>query len=345
MYHDYTLFSTSNKSVAEDDLEWKFGQETSVFDYLKSDYDLLQGIQREIESLPVALNVKWVKGHQDQHKPRNELPLEAKANCIADDVCTETHHQHPSEVGHLPDWIPGTKAALLHHGKLITKKQDDYVMTAAMAPRLRKRLIKKSKRHNPFLEQDWDATTFEDINWKGVRSSFGRLTKGRQFQFSKYAHNWTPTLHQQATQDNSINRRCFACGAWLEDINHILRCPSNQRVAARDKAKTQFLDHLTKYYTPAPMAQVIMAALDRWFANLPPALVPRLPTGLDESNQLLHRLINKAFDKQTDIGWGHFLRGRLSLHWKKCIAEYYKHRQPGDFYILTLWMMKTIDAI
>jgi hypothetical protein len=51
------------------------------------------------------------------------------------------------------------------------------------------------------------------------------------------------------------------------------------------------------------MAQVIMAALDRWLANLPPALVPCLPSGLDESNQLLHRLINKAFNKQTDIGW------------------------------------------
>jgi hypothetical protein len=119
-----------------------------------------------------------------------------KANCIADDVCTETHHQHPSKVGHLPDWIPGTKAALLHHRKLITKKQDDYVTTAATAPRLRKCLIKKSKRHDPFLKQDWDATTFEDIDWKGMRSSFGGLTKGRQFQLSKYAHNWTLTLHQ-----------------------------------------------------------------------------------------------------------------------------------------------------
>jgi hypothetical protein len=154
--------------VAEDDLEWKFGQETSVFDYLKSDYDLLQGIQREIESLPVASNVKWVKGHQDHHKPRNELPLEAKANCIADNVCTETHRQHPSEVGCLPDWIPGTKAALLHHSKLITKKQDNYVTTAATAPRLHKRLIKKSKWHDPFLKQDWDAATFEDIDWKGM---------------------------------------------------------------------------------------------------------------------------------------------------------------------------------
>jgi hypothetical protein len=88
-----------------------------------------------------------------------------------------------------------------------------------------------------------------------------------------------------------------------------------------------------------------MAVLDQWLANLPPALVPHLPTGPDKSNHLLHKLINNAFDKQTDIGWGHFLKGHLSLHWKKCIAEYYKVHQPGDTYNPTLWMMKTVDAI
>jgi hypothetical protein len=39
------------------------------------------------------------------------------------------------------DFLIGSQepsAALLHHGKLVTKKQDDYVTTAATAPRLRK---------------------------------------------------------------------------------------------------------------------------------------------------------------------------------------------------------------
>jgi hypothetical protein len=44
-------FVLDNKSVAEDDLEWTYSQETMDFDYLKSDYDLLQGIQHEIETL------------------------------------------------------------------------------------------------------------------------------------------------------------------------------------------------------------------------------------------------------------------------------------------------------
>jgi hypothetical protein len=66
-------FVLANQSVAEDDLEqWKYGQETSVFDYLKSDYDLLQGIQCKIEAVPIAARVNWVKGHQDHHKLRSE---------------------------------------------------------------------------------------------------------------------------------------------------------------------------------------------------------------------------------------------------------------------------------
>jgi hypothetical protein len=154
--------------------------------------------------------------------------MDAKANCIANDVCNETHHYHPSKFGCLPDWIPGTKAALLHNGKLVTKKQDNYVTSAAMAPCLRKQLIKKSKRHDPFLDQDWDASMFDDIDWKSVQSSFGLLTKGQQFQLAKYAHNWMPTLHQQATQDNSIDRRCFACRAWVENVDHVLHSKSNQ---------------------------------------------------------------------------------------------------------------------
>jgi hypothetical protein len=58
-------FVLDNKSVAEDDLKWTYGQETSVFDYLKSDYNLFQGIQCKIKTLPIASKVSWVKGHQD----------------------------------------------------------------------------------------------------------------------------------------------------------------------------------------------------------------------------------------------------------------------------------------
>jgi hypothetical protein len=36
---------------------------------------------------------------------------------------------------------------------------------------------------------------------------------------------------------------------------------------------------------------------------------------------------------------------RVSLHWKTCIAEYYKICQPGELHDPNLWMRKTVDAI
>jgi hypothetical protein len=93
------------------------------------------------------------------------------------------------------------------------------------------------------------------------------------------------------------------------------------------------------------MAQVIMAALDRWFQDLQPSLVPRLSTAPDDPNHCLHQLINDAFAHQSAIGWGHFLRGRISLHWKSCTADYYKIRQPGEPHNPSLWMRKTVEAI
>ncbi len=299
-------FVLDNKRIAIDDLEWTFNNDTSVYTYLKADYNILQGIQHEIANLPIASSVEWVKGHQDWHKPRSKLSIEALVNCFADNVCTDTHHRLPRDVWRFPDWVPGTRAALLHKGKLVSKKQDKYVRTAATVLRLHKCLTLKSQCHDPLIPNDWSDDTFDDIDWKSVRLSIKCQPYGWHFQISKFAHNWTPTLHQRATQDNSINWRCFKCGAWKEDIDHVLWCPSDLCDTARTKAKTQFLNHLAKYHTPAPMATIIMSALDRWFSSLPPDLVPCLPTGPTEPNCILHRLINKAFVHQNYIGWGHF---------------------------------------
>ena len=115
--------------------------------------------------------VRWVKGHQDHHKPCNELPISALANCIANDVCIETHHQCPGNVRCFPDWIPGTKAALLHNGRLLSKNQDEYIKTAATTPCLCKHIIEDSKKGDKFIPMDWTNDTFNAIDWKPVRSS------------------------------------------------------------------------------------------------------------------------------------------------------------------------------
>jgi hypothetical protein len=57
-----------NKSVI-DDLQWPFNEQTSVFDYLKADFDKLHRINIERDAAPLAPRISWVKGHQDDHMP------------------------------------------------------------------------------------------------------------------------------------------------------------------------------------------------------------------------------------------------------------------------------------
>lgn len=195
-------FVLDNKSIAEDDLRWERGDSASVFDCLKSDHDPLRGVQHEICNLPTASSVSWVKGHQGRHEPRSELSLDAPANCIADDACADTRSRPPSEAGRLPDWIPGTQAALRHHGTLVAKKQDDHAHTAATAPCLRARLINKSWRRDPFLDDEWSDEALRDADWQSARPSPKSKSKGEQRQLSKLVNNWTPTLRHRAAQGN-----------------------------------------------------------------------------------------------------------------------------------------------
>ena len=86
-------------------------------------------------------------------------------------------------------------------------------------------------------------------------------------------------------------------------------------------------------------------ALEHWFQNLRPDIVPRLPTNDNNPNRQLNQAINDAYAHQNYIGWGHFLHGHVSKHWKVCIALYYKECLPGDKFTPMLWMRKTVDEI
>jgi hypothetical protein len=187
------------------------------------------------------------------------------------------------------------------------------VRTAATVTRLREHLISHSQSRDKFIPNDWTDRTFDDIDWKPLCSSMKAVSFGRRFQLSKFIHKWTPTLDHLARIDNSVDRRCFACkhlrNFVKEDIDHVLRCHSERRIAARTKALQTFETHLSCCHTPAPMANCIVAALERWFQDLPPDLVPCLPTNDNDPNRLLHQAINDAFAHQSYISWGHFLRG------------------------------------
>lgn len=341
-------YCLDNKSVT-DDLKWTFGTHTSVYDYLKPDYDILQAINGERavtleEEELIQPNVSWVKGHQDDHKPLEELSGPALANCYADKICDIMHSATDNEAGRFPEWIPNLPAGLLHQGQLVTKTQESHVITVTTAPALQESVMSDSKKRGPVIEEQWTEATFNCVDWQANQSSFKALSPGKKIQIAKFAHEWTPTLHHRANVDNKIDRQCFACGNLKENVTHMLRCKSDPRKAARTKALYEMRNHFARHHTPAPMAALIIDSLEAWYDGHRPT-ISLLPTDDDDPNATLHRLINEAYYDQCTIGWGHFLRGSIAKTWKRAIAHYYYERRPGRKFTPTLWARKTADQI
>jgi hypothetical protein len=106
---------------------------------------------------------------------------------------------------------------VLHQGGLVTKKQEAHVMTVSTAPALQDAIMKDSKKWDPQIAEPWTNKTFNNVDWQANQSSFGALSAGQKIQISKYAHEWTPTMHKRAqAEGNKIDCRCFACGNLKE---------------------------------------------------------------------------------------------------------------------------------
>jgi hypothetical protein len=227
----------------------------------------------------------------------------------------------------------------------MSKKKDEYVTTAATIPQLCKCLILKSQCHDPLIPNDWSDDTFNDIDWKSVQSSIKQQPFGDNSSLPNL-----PTTGLQPYINEPPKTIALINDALNAELGKKISTMSSNaqatclRDAAQTKAKTQFLDHLAKYHTPALMANVMITALDRWFSNLPPDLVPRLPTGPTELNRNLHQLINKAFVHQNYIGWDIFYKA-ASRSSGVMHCRVLQSPSTRRFFNPSLWMQKTIDAL
>jgi len=287
--------------------------ETSPFEYLKADYNIIQATQKQNRELPLESSISWVKSHQDRDKMWGDLTPAAKVNVYADEICDEIHTRPVQQSAVFPEKVPGTKAMLLHKGRPVTKKIKHYTSIAAMVTRHKNHIVEHSHCHDPDIPENWTPATFDDIDWRIHGQVFNALSPGHKIQISKYAHGWAPTKKHLNKMDNSVDSRCFACGRLHEDTHHVLRCISDDRQEARGKATNDFNSILLKYHTLRPMAEVIINSIEQWSAEQQVTRPTFHPQEFnDELDQELHSCILTAFNKQTKIGWVHFLCGQIS---------------------------------
>jgi hypothetical protein len=129
------------------DVHRTINAQTPTYDLLSPNFDILQAIRTtKRKELPIRMDIAHGKGHQDRHKLWHELDIHEKINVLADRQANAIYKTPLWLTGlFLPTWIPGTRAALFHGERQVTKGIPAYIRDASHMPALKEYLIRCSK--------------------------------------------------------------------------------------------------------------------------------------------------------------------------------------------------------
>ena len=131
-----------------------------------------------------------------------------------------------------------------------------------------------------------------------------------------------------------LKHRCLYCRLLPDsttDHDHFLTC-TNFRHQKETRLKT-LTNRLDKLNTPPPLRNMILHHVNNYYNN---DLLPDLP------NTNTNLLLDECMNKQTSIGWEHFIRGRLTSSFHPVINSYYRSNKLGRKFKSFTWYRNII---
>jgi hypothetical protein len=290
---------------------------------LAPDWDIVEEIIMTLRLLPITPFFAHVKGHQDDTKAYEDLPLAAQLNVDADTLAGDHQTQFPSEHLVVP-LLPSTGAHLCIGDRTITGHYSGRIREAASLPAYIAHLCKA----NHWVTAEW--TNIDLVVYKRL---IARNTH-RHVNVVKYVHDKLPTATIRQYTDATITTTCIQCHASFESFSHVLRCPHPSRRDWRKELLRTIRRHCEDNTTRLVLLQILTKGLESWFTG------DLLST--DGFPPDFHRLIHE----QNAIGWYALLRGFTSRQWT---IHQHTHLFHNDKVTKTvtgaLWMVSLLQVI
>ena len=208
----------------------------------------------------------------------------------------------------------GSKAALHIKGVLINKDYKRAVVHALFADELRLYLMNKYR---------WDENVWKMIDWESMEHPLGMLKGLHKMTVYKLVHLWQPTNRYVARTEGRTFQtgQCPHCEEEDSQL-HYIRCQSDFYNEARSCAWKKFCSKMKRYKHEKTLLRIIWIGIQNWVYN---DFDEELPKENDVS-QAEYEVLKEAFHQQSEIGWNHFLVGRISNKWRR----YYEMRTDGE---------------
>jgi hypothetical protein len=290
---------------------------------LDSEWDILAEIRASMIELQDACpKLRWIKGHQDDHTPYEELSLKAQLNCQADELADEYLSTLPDMTFDSVPMLPTSGCQLQLPKGTITCNTKHEVKLARTAPLLKKRLCHKHA---------WTQEIFEDIDWTSHSRALNYHHKHR-VTMVKYLNDHLPLGKRVHLYNPKYPQECPSCPAALEDSDHFWRCPATSRVKWRKECQQAILDKLNELDTAPPLQSLLLEATKASLEGRPP------------ETMAVESAVQHVAEAQANIGWHHIFKGRFSQTWKQVQDQYLGSRKTKRNNGQT-WLTKIIDTI
>jgi hypothetical protein len=188
----------------------------------------------------------------------------------------------------------------------------------------------------------WTPSTLSDVTWQWFTRAACLYRHASKNHLTKLIYNQLPTpdrLQKQGGKhwEPAICPHCQS--ESRETFDHILQCDHPSAIQFRLDFPKVVTSHCHKFRAPPAVQQAILQALDYALGR------PYSPAPLPQSK------VSALYGAQANIGWTNFLRGFLSIKWRRYLIDQITARPkptlrctPDQFFyklIILFWTAQT----
>jgi hypothetical protein len=274
--------------------------------YQPDNADVLTMLFHLLQECRRPLKIDWIKGHQDDFIPYDELSRDAQLNVEVDALATGYRDSGRTSRTNLIHFAPMKVSVSVNRTRL-PGKIEDAIRYHVNGTALKQYIVHKNK---------WSPFTTFCVDWYTFGLNFRHLRPNVQIQHMKLVHDLQPLgwkRYQISKSKETILSRCPCCKTEEETPIHFLTCtkqrPSRYR-HLRDLQRSMGSTHAH------PALALLYRGISQWLEN--PSEPPTLTVTTAPSH--LQPILIQALKEQEQIGWHQAVKGFLTTSWASAAA-------------------------
>jgi hypothetical protein len=259
--------------------------------------DILSLLSDQLPALGRRLDGQWIKAHQDDDTPYEDLDRAARLNVDVDRLAT-WYRDHPTmpQSRKSTEHAPGTSVSISIGNTRLTGKYDSTIRHHVNGHQACT-YIKTAR--------DWDKATLNTIDWQNFGQHFKALPISKQVQRTKLIYRWQPVgtqpLRDALAKDPKL-ALCPTCQDTIETPDHPYLCDKYQSLRHRHYQTVTKITTRTPFH---PALVILSTGIQQWLSSTPITIQDQVTT----LPIFLQATVSKAINEQFDIGWNNALRG------------------------------------